>query len=324
MNDLLWHQRRGGFQVLAFALLFIFVACTPNVPSESSTDATSLTALNCEQVTNLIDVTTQCLTVGQDDLLLQSIGETQPTLSVSSATITFDDTIYLQRQDSILLLAPLSGISVLGMNGVTRIIQSGSQIILAIDTLNDGSLVIGNIPSESSAVDLSIPNSTLLLLNRSVDIPQPILTPRPTEAIVVESDSDCAIPEDWGGFYTIERGDTLSAIAQQFNITLSELQSGNCIANANVITPGIVLRVPGTAMADVTFQIQPDTIQSGDCAVIEWRVDSATVVYFDGSPSPHEGTQDVCPVIDTTYTLLVISSDGNQVGYTTTIIVNTD
>ena len=318
----LWYQRGILFQILL--LLLLVVACAPKTTPESQTDTSTLTALNCEQVTNLTDVTIQCLVVEQDGLLLQSIGETQPTLSISPSTITFDDTIYLKYQSSTLLLAPLSGISVLGTNGATRIIQSGLQITLALDTLDDGTLTIINTPSDSSPVDISIPNTTLLLLNRFVDIPQPISTPTPTEIIVIELALDCVIPEDWGGFYTIERGDTLSAIAQQFNLTLSELQDGNCITNANVIIPGIVLRVPGTTMADVTFQTQPATIQNGDCAMIEWSVDSATVVYFEGSPSSHEGAQEVCPLLDTTYTLLVISSDGNQVGYTATIVVNTE
>lgn len=44
-------------------------------------------------------------------------------------------------------------------------------------------------------------------------------------------------------YYTVQRGDTLSAIAQRYRTTVQELASINNIANPNLIYPGQVLRI---------------------------------------------------------------------------------
>lgn len=59
--------------------------------------------------------------------------------------------------------------------------------------------------------------------------------------------------------YTVRSGDSLSAIAARFGITVSALQSANNIRNANLIYPGQVLRVSGQATAQRTY-----TVRSGD------------------------------------------------------------
>lgn len=60
--------------------------------------------------------------------------------------------------------------------------------------------------------------------------------------------------------YTIKYGDTLSAIANRYDTTVSALVSLNAIANANLIYAGDTLLIPGTASTG-TFSY---TIQSGD------------------------------------------------------------
>lgn len=45
--------------------------------------------------------------------------------------------------------------------------------------------------------------------------------------------------------YTVERGDTLGAIAREHDVSLSELIEANDITNANLIYPGQVLKIPG-------------------------------------------------------------------------------
>ena len=54
----------------------------------------------------------------------------------------------------------------------------------------------------------------------------------------------CFPRTDWPFRYTVARGDTLSSIAQRAEISVTQLQVGNCIANVNQIFIGQVLRVP--------------------------------------------------------------------------------
>lgn len=61
------------------------------------------------------------------------------------------------------------------------------------------------------------------------------------------------------GTYTVQSGDSLSAIASRFGTTVSALQSANNIRNANLIYPGQVLRVDGQVTAQRTY-----TVRSGD------------------------------------------------------------
>lgn len=56
----------------------------------------------------------------------------------------------------------------------------------------------------------------------------------------------CVPRADWTDTYTIQSGDTLFAIASRFNLTTAQLQSANCIQNANNIFAGTSLRVPFT------------------------------------------------------------------------------
>ena len=46
--------------------------------------------------------------------------------------------------------------------------------------------------------------------------------------------------------YTIQGGDTLSAIARKFNVTVAALVAENNLENPNLIRPGQVLKIPKT------------------------------------------------------------------------------
>jgi LysM repeat protein len=52
--------------------------------------------------------------------------------------------------------------------------------------------------------------------------------------------------------YTIQPGDTLSAIAQHFNIALALLAQANGLSNPNDIVAGQVLQIPQTTPATVS------------------------------------------------------------------------
>ena len=56
--------------------------------------------------------------------------------------------------------------------------------------------------------------------------------------------------------YTVQSGDSLSAIATRFGTTVSALQSANNIRNVNLIYPGQVLRVNDQATAQRTYTVR--------------------------------------------------------------------
>lgn len=90
---------------------------------------------------------------------------------------------------------------------------------------------------------LPLPTATeetpLTLPTISLGMPEPTVVIAPT--IVV---GDCEIP---GGLeeYTVQRGDRLSRIADQFNVEIDTLADLNCIENRNNIFVGQVLYIPG-------------------------------------------------------------------------------
>jgi putative chitinase len=72
-------------------------------------------------------------------------------------------------------------------------------------------------------------------------------------------------PPEYGGLrtYTVLRGDTLSAIAVRFAVSLAELQQVNNISDPDAIYPGQQLRIPGAAAAP-TGQPKTYTVRAGD------------------------------------------------------------
>ena len=65
-------------------------------------------------------------------------------------------------------------------------------------------------------------------------------------------------PNAQGTQYTVQSGDSLSAIAAQFNVDMWDIVRANGIADPNVINVGQVLTIPGNQSA------QTYTVQSGD------------------------------------------------------------
>ena len=52
-----------------------------------------------------------------------------------------------------------------------------------------------------------------------------------------------------GGSHTLQTGETLYAVARQYNISVKDLQEHNNISGPNMIHAGTVLRIPGRAVA---------------------------------------------------------------------------
>ncbi len=70
-----------------------------------------------------------------------------------------------------------------------------------------------------------------------------LLTPLATEAILAQ---------DGSTVHTVVQGDTLSAIAKRYGVSLATLQTYNQIANANLIRPGDRIVIPSVAQPQPT------------------------------------------------------------------------
>ncbi len=98
----------------------------------------------------------------------------------------------------------------------------------------------------------------------------------PATAIPATTIPTTSAPESQGQYieYTVQRGDTLFAIARLYNVTAEDILAVNTIANPASLTIGQVLRIPtGTA----TTQIVEYTVQPGDILVVIARRFDVTV-----------------------------------------------
>ncbi len=60
----------------------------------------------------------------------------------------------------------------------------------------------------------------------------------------VSQNGQCIVPNGWVA-YTVQPGDTLAVIAQNYNLTADQLASANCLQNPDLIYEGEIIAVPG-------------------------------------------------------------------------------
>jgi len=85
----------------------------------------------------------------------------------------------------------------------------------------------------------------------------------------------CVVRKDWKLTYTVQPNDAIARIAQTYGTYATTLAQGNCLADANVITVGQVLHVPGT--------VQP-AAQTYDCTwTLLTPMDGTLAIPGDGS-----------------------------------------
>lgn len=70
----------------------------------------------------------------------------------------------------------------------------------------------------------------------------------------------CQPRTDWAFTYQVRPGDSLSMIAGHYGVSTSEMASGNCIANPNVIYSGQQLRVPSSEPPPLPTVIPPTAV----------------------------------------------------------------
>jgi LysM repeat protein len=103
-----------------------------------------------------------------------------------------------------------------------------------------------NVPIASIAQANNIGNVNLIFVGQQLVIPggdQPAPSPDPDPAPDPDPDPGETTT------YTVQRGDTLARIAARFNTTWQAIAQLNNIANPNLIFPGQVLTISGTAPA---------------------------------------------------------------------------
>ena len=77
----------------------------------------------------------------------------------------------------------------------------------------------------------------------------PVLVAESTTTIPLETTSTLAANPE---FYTIQQGDTLSAIAASFGVTVADIVAANGLPNADAIQAGQKLAIPGNGTAPTT------------------------------------------------------------------------
>lgn len=303
--------------VLFYSLLSLIVACTStSLATPKLSDSDSL----CNN-RSLSDGDAFCLQLNENALLIQSNTE-QVTASLYQMALVIDGTAYIEDEDSISVVA-LEGRVFIGAQGQNRILSAGNEVTVPIID------AIAQFPSGISAISssFSLNNDLLNSLPRSINIETliPTSTPRPT-AIPVINPNVCTVLDTWRGQYVVEAGDTLNAIANRFNLTVTELSEGNCLENVSQINVGQILNVPVDENSInqnqvVGFWADNYTIDSGSCTILRWDATNVMSIFLDETPVAEDNSQEVCPQETQTYTLSVTYPNGEDVERQITISV---
>jgi len=98
----------------------------------------------------------------------------------------------------------------------------------------------------------TLPFATPLLL-----LSETILLSETTVAIPLESSTTTLVTSS--EFYTVQQGDTLSAIAASFGVAVADIVAANGLPNADAIQAGQKLAIPGNGTAPSTTAVVTTT-----------------------------------------------------------------
>src|SRR5262249_37036642 len=126
----------------------------------------------------------------------------------------------------------------------------------------------------------------------------------------------------------------------KLNLRTADLQAGNCVANPNALIAGQTLHIPRPAptptftptptptatpvpqqldMIGPNLRADAMIVKPLDCTTIRWDLENIKAVYFENQPTTGHNSQQVCPRLTTTYSLLVDKLDGSSQTFTITI-----
>lgn len=359
-------KRHNKLKTAGYAfVLFVLAACAPTAaPTELSPIAPNA-ALACATLN--LPGGVRCLDVSPSVVLLQSDGRGEYTFWLNGTSITLNGTLYAATTaDYALSIATLEGVSVVAAVNTTRIIQPGAQVSLLLTEgiassaptflypFDIGTIRRAPLDRLPREIRLPVPiapppNFTPYpsITPTSTNTPTPTntptttattapgITPSPQPPTDFPTDTPspvptiCAVREDWVGLYTIQRGDTLSRVAQRFNLSLEALQAGNCIDDPNLIKAGqvlylpadVFLTTPNAPLGSFEYRADESSVQAGACTTVRWAVPQVSAVYFEQALVNEIDGRQVCPEKTTTYTLLIVYTDGTQKPYTLTLSV---
>lgn len=313
-------------------LVLILAGCLPLSPAAPSPAPTPPV---CGPFQVPPDTYLVCALQGDMVLLQTQSGQTVP-LSWQNATWTLSGTgLYIPSSETLTeTLITLEGTALVSVNGSTRIVPHGAQVILSLDDTGR----IHSLSPQPLPYDILSADPVLLSqLPRALALPTAITAPEgdttakqdaalaaqsPCTDCTRSSSEACAVRDEWDEA-RVQAGETLSAIATRYSIATADLQQANCLANPNQLKIGQVLRVPPyptiTPYAQATFTpsvvaFRADSTQlnTGDCTMLRWDVQNISAVFLDEQPTTGSGVLPICPVKTTTYTLRVVYPDGTQ------------
>lgn len=313
--------------IFTFIVLLWISGCSGNATEQppALADSPYITILNCTEIVARTGDDITCRPVRENTVLVQT--DSQHVLEFNGPSVTFDATVFLEADPGTsLVVAVLDGTAIISSGGISRVINSGLEVLIPLD--NGLSSTFAPLEPETYSNDRvqsaplgELPNS--ITLNTPVPSSTPSPTPRPTDIIP----TTCPRPDSWSETYTIQRGDNLTSIANAFEVSITELQQFNCISNPNRIRPGDVLFVPGEEITATPQELPPafwvdnNRLLPSTCTMIHWVAEGGRLVYFQSEPVSRSADLEICPVATTKYTLSVIQPGGEQLDYSITVTV---
>ncbi len=141
---------------------------------------------------------------------------------------------------------------------VTQAAQSGVEIVVLSPTPTATPTPVPTptpTPAPTPATHTVRAGETLSRISQLYDVPVSVIVdlndiPDPNNLLVgqrLQLPEGTEVPEqeDAPGPYTVQPGDTLSAIAVTFGVSINDLMAANGLSDANTIFPGQELRIPG-------------------------------------------------------------------------------
>ena len=116
------------------------------------------------------------------------------------------------------------------------------------------------------------------------------------------------------------------------NVPVLEAPAPPVVLPTAVVPPATPTPLPpatATPVAQISFSADQTTIDQGQCTTLRWSAQNVESIWinpqndlFDRTPHPSQGSQQVCPVVTTTYEMRTQQRDGSFVVNEVTVNVN--
>lgn len=164
-------------------------------------------------------------------------------------------------------LGAVSALGLLALGGQS--VSANSVVVKPGDTVWG---IANQYSTTKSALEEANPNSIKKISN-SIDLisaGQSLVLPNTTNALASATQTDTT-------HYVVKSGDTLSAIAKKFGVSVSQLMAWNHLTNADQLKVGQVLIVDGSAATTTTNSAAATTTANNQAAVSQPQTTTTTV-----------------------------------------------